>query len=73
MEFKAAGIKAEVVLRCGDILEDILKASEGSTSVVMVSHGKGVMKEWLTGSISMNVARRTKVPVLLAHEGDISF
>ena len=73
MELKAAGIKAEVVLRYGDILEDILKASEGSTSVVMASHGKGIMKEWLTGSISMNVARMAMVPVLLAHEGDISF
>jgi len=31
------------------------------------------LKEWLTGSISLNVARRANVPVLLAHEGDISF
>lgn len=73
MEFNAAGIKAEVVLRYGDILENILKASEGATSVVMASHGKGILKEWLTGSISLNVARRARVPVLLAHEGDISF
>ncbi len=73
MELKAAGIKAEIVLSYGDILEDILKASEAATSVVMASHGKGILKEWLTGSISLNVARRAKVPVVLAHEEDVSF
>lgn len=73
MELNAAGIKAEIVLSYGDILADILKASEAATSVVMASNGKGILKEWLTGSISLNVARKAKVPVLLAHEGDISF
>lgn len=73
MELNAAGIKAEVVLSYGDILADILKASETATSVVMASHGKGILKEWLTGSISLNVARKAKVPVVLAHEEDISF
>lgn len=73
MELNAAGIKTEIVLSYGDILEDILKASEAATSVVMASHGKGILKEWLTGSISLNVARKAKVPVVLAHEEDISF
>ena len=73
MELNATGIKAEIALSYGDILEDILKASETATSVVMASHGKGILKEWLTGSISLNVARKAKVPVLLAHEEDISF
>lgn len=73
MELNAAGIKAEIVLSYGDILADILKASGTATSVVMASNGKGILKEWLTGSISLNVARKAKVPVLLAHEGDISF
>ncbi|MBI4745334.1 MAG: universal stress protein [Deltaproteobacteria bacterium] len=72
-ELGAAGIKAEVILCHGDILEDILEASEGASSVVMASHGKGVLKEWLTGSISLNVARMARVPVLFAHEGDVSF
>lgn len=72
-ELNAAGIKAEIHLCYGDILEDILKASQCATSVVMASTGKGILKEWLTGSISLNVARRAKVPVLLAHEGDVSF
>ncbi len=73
MELNAAGIKADIVLSYGDILEDILKASKAATSVVMASHGKGILKEWLTGSISLNVARRAKMPVLLAHEEDVSF
>lgn len=73
MELNAAGIKAEIVLSYGDILEDILKASETATSVVMASNGKGILKEWLTGSISLNVARKAKVPVVLAHEEDVSF
>jgi nucleotide-binding universal stress UspA family protein len=72
-ELNATGIKTEVVLRYGDVLEDILRAAEDATSVVMASHGKGILKEWLTGSISLNVARKAKVPVLLAHEGDVSF
>lgn len=72
-ELNATGIKAEIVLGHGEVLEDILKASENSTSVIMASTGKGILKEWLTGSISLNVARRAKVPVLLTHEEDISF
>src|SRR3990172_598798 len=73
IKLNTTGIKAEIALSYGDILEDILKASETATSVVMASHGKGILKEWLTGSISLNVARKAKVPVLLAHEEDISF
>jgi nucleotide-binding universal stress UspA family protein len=72
-ELNAVGIKTEIVQRYGDILEDILKSAENVTSVAMASHGKGILKEWLTGSISLNVARKAKVPVLFAHEGDISF
>lgn len=72
-ELEAVGIKTETVICYGDILEDILKASEKATAVVMASHGKGVLKEWLTGSISLNVVRKAKVPVLLAHEKDVSF
>lgn len=72
-ELNAVGVKTEIVICYGDILEDILKASEKATSVVMASHGKGVLKEWLTGSISLNVVRKAKVPVLLAHEKDVSF
>lgn len=73
MELTSAGIKTEIVLRFGDILEDILKASEGATSVVMASNRKGILKEWLKGSISMNMARKANVPVLITHEGDVSF
>ncbi len=73
MELDAAGIKTEVLLRYGDILGNILKASESASSVVMASTGKGVMKEWLTGSISLNVVRKASVPVLLAHQRDITF
>lgn len=72
-ELNAAGIKTEVVLTYGDVLENILKAADGSTSVVMASTGKGVLKEWLTGSISLNVVRKAKIPVILAHEKDIAF
>jgi nucleotide-binding universal stress UspA family protein len=73
MELSATGIKTEVMLTYGDILENLLKATGDATSVVMASHGKGILREWFTGSISLNVARRASVPVLLAHEGDISF
>lgn len=73
MELSAAGINAEVVLSYGDILENVLKASGSTTLVIMASHGKGILKEWLTGSISLNVARKARVPVMMAHEGDVSF
>lgn len=70
-QLEAAGVKTDVALCYGDILDDILKASENATSVVMASAGKGLLREWLTGSISLNVLRRSKVPVLLAHQKDV--
>lgn len=72
-ELVAAGAEAEIVQRYGDILDDILKASEKMTSIVMASTGKGVLKEWLTGSISINVVRKASVPVILVHQQDVAY
>lgn len=66
-DLKCLGARSNIITRYGDTLEEILKASEDTTSVVMASHGKGILKEWLTGSISLNVARKAPVPVLLSH------
>lgn len=66
-DLKCLGARSTIITRYGDVLEEILKASEDTTSVVMASHGKGILKEWLTGSVSLNVARKAGVPVLLVH------
>jgi nucleotide-binding universal stress UspA family protein len=68
------GVKAEVVIETivntimqGDVPLTILeKAETGNASLIMMgARGRNTIKEILLGSVSANVIRRAKIPVLL--------
>jgi len=53
----------------GDPITEIteLAAKKQASLIVMGSHGKSVIKEWLIGSISLGVIRTAAKPVLVVH------
>ncbi len=65
--FERAGIKAKIIqpYPTGDPAAEILNYSEDYDFISMGSHGVGVLKEILLGSVSEAVLRRSKVPVYL--------
>ncbi len=69
-EIKRSKIKTKSFCQIGDPLREILaKADEEDvTLIVMGSHGKGIVKEWLLGSVSLNVIRTADRPALIVHE-----
>ncbi|KKK58430.1 hypothetical protein LCGC14_3044510, partial [marine sediment metagenome] len=69
-ELKGAGFKVSSVCRVGDPLTEILSVAEetNATLILMGSHGKGVVREWLIGSVSLNVIRTADRPALVIHE-----
>lgn len=70
-EIKRSNIKTKSYCQVGDPLHEILtKADDEDISlIVMGSHGKGIVKEWLLGSVSLNVIRTANRPALIVHEG----
>ena len=54
----------------GDPLTEILAVAEEpkASLILMGSHGKGVVREWLIGSVSLNVIRTADRPALVIHE-----
>lgn len=64
------GLKTRVRCRTGDPLAEILAAArEGQASlIVMGSHSVGLVKEWLSGSVSLSVVRTADRPALIVHE-----
>jgi nucleotide-binding universal stress UspA family protein len=69
-ELDGSGLKVESICRAGDPLVEILSvAGEVDASlIVMGSHGKGVVREWLVGSVSLNIIRTADRPALIVHE-----
>lgn len=65
-----AGLPTVGVCRVGDPLREILAVSDevDATILVMGSHGKSIVKEWLVGSVSLNAVRVADRPALLVHE-----
>ena len=70
-DLKKAGLKVELVCHAGDPLSEILAVADKAEAslIVMGSHGKGVVKEWLVGSVSLNVIRTADRPALVVHRG----
>lgn len=62
--------KAKSIYKIGDPLQEILNLAEAEnvSLIVMGSHGKGKVKEWLAGSVSLSVVRTANRPALLVHE-----
>lgn len=68
-ELRAGGFSVQSLCRAGDPLHEILQAAEemDASLIVMGSHNKGVLKEWLVGSVSLNVIRTIDRPVMVVH------
>ncbi len=66
-ELKKSGFDVRVRIEKGIPFRDILRVEEEEeVSVIVVgSHGKGVVKEMLLGSVSEKVIRKSKKPVLV--------
>lgn len=69
-ELKKSGLKTKSICRIGDPLREILDVAdeEDVSLIVMGSHGKSIIKEWLVGSVSLNVIRVADRPALVVHE-----
>jgi nucleotide-binding universal stress UspA family protein len=63
----SAGVKARTVVEKGKVSNKILEVAkkEKSSVIVMASSGKTKATELMVGSVSLEVVRRTKVPVLV--------
>ncbi len=72
-ELEERGMKAKVHVPLGAPLVKILRLSEEEdvSLIVLGSHGKGFVREMLLGSVSENIIRQAKRPVLVVHEKDI--
>ena len=68
-EFEERGLKVRLAVPVGRPLEELLRVAKGErvSLVVMGSTGKGYFKQMLMGSISENMVRHAKCPVLIVH------
>jgi len=61
------GLKVKIYLRYGNIPKEIVAVAdeENVKLIVMGAHGKGLLSELLLGSVSTDVIREAKCPVLI--------
>ena len=66
-EFRSKGLDCEALLIQGSTVETILRQSKKLSvdMVVVGSHGKGILRHLLVGSISEGVLKQSSVPVLV--------
>jgi nucleotide-binding universal stress UspA family protein len=66
-ELKDKGFDVTVRIELGSPLREILKVEEEEkvSAIVLGSHGKSNIKEILIGSVSENVMRKSRMPVLV--------
>ena len=69
-ELKRSKLETKTIYKIGDPLQEILTLADAEdvSLIVMGSHGKGIVKEWMVGSVSLNVIRTADRPALLVHE-----
>jgi nucleotide-binding universal stress UspA family protein len=62
-----AGVRVEVRTRYGKVADQILAEATASNCdlIVMGSHGMGGIRRFILGSVSEEVARRARIPVLI--------
>jgi nucleotide-binding universal stress UspA family protein len=58
---------SNILIRLGHPVEEILKVAdeEGCDVIVLGTHGKGILKQTLLGSVSGSVITRTRKPLFL--------
>ena len=66
-ELIESGLDVRIRLERGSPFKEILKveSEEGVSAIVIGSHGKSNIKEMVMGSVSENVVRRSRSPVLV--------
>jgi len=66
-ELKESGLDVKVRIERGIPLTDILRVEEeeGVSAIVIGSHGRSCVEEMFLGSVSENVIRKSKKPVLV--------
>lgn len=66
-ELRALGVETHVLVREGLPYREVLRAAEevSATSIVLGSHGKSSVAEILLGSVSAEIIRQAKLPVLV--------
>ena len=66
-KFEEKSIQLRSVLRFGNAAEEIIKLARqgGMRLIVMTSHGKSGLREWVFGSVSNKVLHSSKTPLLL--------
>ncbi len=72
-ELEERGMKAKVKVPVGVPLDELIRLAdkEDSSLIVMGSHGKSFVREVFLGSVSENMIRQAKIPVLVVHD-DVS-
>ncbi len=67
VEMRAEGFKVKLEVKTGQPFKEIMDLAEkkGVSIIVLGSHGKSNIAEMLMGSVSENVIRHARVPVLV--------
>lgn len=66
-ELQTAGLTVDICLETGDPVKKILEFAENNSCdlIAMATHGHGIFKDILLGSVASDVRHRTNLPVLL--------
>jgi len=67
MGVSSVDLVSNILIRLGNPVEEILKVveEEGCDVIVLGTHGKGLFKQTLLGSVSSSVLIRTQKPVFV--------
>lgn len=71
-KLEAQGVEVEMVTRVGDPVEEIVEhaARCAATHIAMSTHGRTGLSRWLLGSVTEQVLRTTKLPLLVSRAFD---
>ena len=62
---RRAGVEADAVLLYGPTVPSIIDETAPGDLMVMTSHGQGIGRHWLLGSISDKLLREARLPIVL--------
>lgn len=61
----AAGLEADASLTCGDVVVELLLASQQADLLAMATHGRSGASRWWFGSVTEEVLRQARCPLLV--------
>jgi len=62
---RSAGVSVDSVLLYGKTVPTIVDATASRDLIVMTSHGQGMGKQWMLGSVSEKILREARLPIVL--------